>query len=64
MSAHAIRRTLEQHYASFRDLRHAESDTGAPICEADAVGAFVVDDPADSNCPARRLIALGTGGLN
>ena len=64
MSTHAIRRALEQHYASFRDLRHVESGTGGPLCDAEAEGAFVVDDPADADCPACRLIALGPGGLN
>lgn len=64
MSVYAIRRALEQYDTSFSDLRHVESGSGAPICEAEAEGALVVDDPADASCPACRLLSLGPGGLN
>lgn len=64
MSTYAVRRAAEQYDASFHDRRHVESGTGGPICNADAEGAFVVDDPADADCVACRLIVLGLGGLN
>lgn len=64
MSAYAIRHALEQHNVSVDDHRHVESGSGAPICDAEAEGAFVVDDPANANCPACRLLVFGPGGLN
>ena len=64
MTAHAIRRILEQLDVSFQDRCHVESGTGGPICDAEAEGAFVVDDPADADCIACRLLVFGPGGLS
>lgn len=64
MTAYAIRRVLDQHGVSFHDCRHVESGTGGPICDTEAEGAFVVDDPADADCVACRLIKFGPDGLN
>lgn len=63
MSTYAVRRAAEQHDASFHDRRHVEGGTGGPICNAEAEGSFVVDDPADADCVACRIV-LGLGGLN
>lgn len=64
MITRTIRRILEQNDVSLRDRKHAESVTGDPLCEAEGEGAFVVDDPADADCPACRLLAFGPGGLH
>ena len=41
------------------DQRHVENGNGAPLCGTAADGALVVDDPADADCDACRLIAFG-----
>lgn len=64
MSAYAVRRISEQHDASFRDRRHVESGSGGPLCGVEAEGAFVVEDHADADCVACRLLVFGPGGLN
>ena len=64
MTAHAVRRILEQLDASFQDRRHVESGTGGPLCGAEAEGAFVVDDSSDADCVACRLLVFGPGGLS
>lgn len=64
MTTYAVRRIVEQLGVSLLDCRHVEDAAGAPTCGAEAEGALVVDDPADADCPACRLIVLGPGGLN
>ena len=64
MPTYAVRHVSEQHDALFRDRRHIESDSGRPLCDAEAEGAFVVDAPADADCIACRLLVFGPRGLN
>lgn len=37
---------------------------GGPLCDAEAEGVFVVDDLANADCTACRLIVFRPGGLN